>query len=146
MALSCRNVDDQALSCLQHFPSLRELMAMDIADSGFRHVGRCRQLEALWCMYCRDTGDVATEHVTGLANLKAYYAGRAQITDRSLELLGRMASVERLEFWECTALTEAGLADLSGLPRLRELTIGGIPAIGKDAARLFPKNVRVAIS
>jgi len=56
-----------------------------------------------------------------------------------------MSSLERLEFWECAALTEAGFADLSGLPRLREITIGGIPAIAKDAARLFPKKVRVTI-
>jgi len=93
----------------------------------------------------RDTGDLATEHISGLASLKTYYAGRTRITDRSLELLGRMSSLERLEFWECAALTEAGFADLSGLPRLREITIGGIPAIAKDAARLFPKKVRVTI-
>jgi len=35
-------------------------MPMNVPDPGFRHVGRCAELEDLWCMYCRDTGDAAT--------------------------------------------------------------------------------------
>src|ERR1051325_8867889 len=75
LAVSCRNVDDAALSTLPRFPALRQLMPMDVPDEGFRHVGACEQLEALWCMYCRDTGDAATEHIAGLSRLKSYYAG-----------------------------------------------------------------------
>ena len=37
-------------------------------------LGKCAQLERLTCMYCRDTGDAATEHIRGLA-IKYYYAG-----------------------------------------------------------------------
>ena len=44
-------------------------------------------------MYCRDTGDLATEHIAGLPNLKEYYAGQPRITDRSLEILGTMPSL-----------------------------------------------------
>src|SRR6516225_4266030 len=68
-------------------------MPMDVPDDGFRHVGRCAQLEKLTCMYCRDTGDLATEHIAGLSRLKHYYAGKTQITDRSLEILGGMTSL-----------------------------------------------------
>ena len=75
LAVSCKNVDDDGSSALPRFPALRELMPMDVPDDGFRHVGRCEQLEALWCMYCRDTGDAATEHIAGLSRLKTYYAG-----------------------------------------------------------------------
>ena len=57
-------------------------------------VGRCLNLEALWCMYCRDTGDGTTDHIAGLSQLKTYYAGKTNITDRSLETLGRMVSLE----------------------------------------------------
>ena len=60
LAVSCKNVDDQALSTLPRFPALRELMPMDVPDTGFRHVGRCEELGWLWCMYCRDTTDAAT--------------------------------------------------------------------------------------
>ncbi|MGH9833550.1 MAG: hypothetical protein ACRD9Y_11070, partial [Blastocatellia bacterium] len=90
LSVSCKNVDDAALSALPRFPALRGLMPMDVLDDGFRHVGRCEQLENLWCMYCRDTGDAATEHIAGLSKLKTYYAGATKITDRSLEILGRM--------------------------------------------------------
>ena len=38
-------------------------------------------------MYCRDTTDVATAHIAGL-EIKSYYAGLTQITDRSLQILG----------------------------------------------------------
>lgn len=52
--------------------------------------------------------------------MRTYYAGATRITDRSLEILGRMPSLERLEFYQCLGLTNAGLAPLARLPRLRE--------------------------
>ena len=48
-------------------------------------------------MYCRDTTDTATEHIAAL-RLRYYYAGLTLITDRSLEILGRMTSLEQVEF------------------------------------------------
>jgi hypothetical protein len=142
LSVSCKNVDDTALSALPRFPALRGLMPMDVPDDGFRHVGRCEQLEALWCMYCRDTGDAATEHIAGLSKLKTYYAGATQITDRSLEILGHMRSLETIEFWECAGLTDAGIALLAGLPRLREITVGGSPKVTRDGMAVFPAAVR----
>lgn len=67
-------------------------MPMDVSDEGFRHVGQCKQLESLWCMYCRNAGDAATEQLGGLSMLKNYYAGFTQITDRSLQILGQIQS------------------------------------------------------
>src|SRR4030095_8211522 len=119
LAVSCKGVDDVALSSLPRFPALRGLMPMDVPDAGFRHIGRCENLQELWCMYCRDTGDLATDHIAGL-NLKTYYAGATQITDGSLELLGQMSSLESLEFYECSRITNAGVGCLTGLPRLKE--------------------------
>jgi hypothetical protein len=146
IAVSCRNVDDASLSALPHFPALREMVPMDVPDAGFRHVGRCENLEGLWCMYCRETGDAATEHIAGLSRLKTYYAGQTRITDRSLEILGRMASLERLEFWQCAGLTDAGVAHLAGLPRLREIGLDGLPGVTREVAALFPAHVRVNYS
>lgn len=142
LSVSCLNVDDAALSALPDFPVLRELMPMDVSDEGFRHVGRCAQLENLWCMYCRDTGDVATEHIAGLNKLKTYYAGKTSITDRSLKILGQLITLERLEFWECAGLTDAGLAYLAELPQLREITVGGSPNITRQGMQVFPQTVR----
>src|SRR5947208_12257628 len=98
-------------------------MPMDVPDAGFRHVGACQKLEALWCMYCRDTGDAATAHLAGLPRLKTYYAGQTRITDRSLEILSGMRSLERLVFSACAGVTNRGIAQLAALPRLRELSL-----------------------
>src|SRR5262249_7282402 len=90
LAVSCKFVDDAALASLPDFPVLRELVPMDVNDDGFRHVGRCSQLESLILMYCRDTTDVATSHLVGMPNLKKYHAGYTMITDMSLQMLSRI--------------------------------------------------------
>lgn len=142
LAVSCKYVDDASLSALPRFPALRGLMPMDVSDDGFRHVGRCEQLENLWCMYCRDTGDIATQHIAGLARLKTYYAGATKITDRGLAILGSMSSLENIEFYECSGISNAGVAFLAGLPRLREITIGGSPNVTREGMAVFPAAIR----
>ena len=146
IAVSCKNVDDNSLARLPEFPALREFMPMDVPDAGFRHIGRCQNLEALWCMYCRDTGDAATDHIAGLSQLKTYYAGKTKITDRSLEILGRMVSLEQVEFWQCASLTDAGLTYLARLPNLREVRLDGLPNVTRKAAALFPSQVQIKYS
>jgi hypothetical protein len=143
LGVTCRNVDDSALAELPRFPALRELMPMEVRDEGFRHVGRCHQLEALWCMYCRDTGDAATARISGLSRLRSYYAGYTRITDRSLEILGGMPSLERLTFEGCAAVTDAGLPALAQLPRLREVSLGGMRQVTRQGTEVFAPGVRV---
>ena len=70
LSVSCKNVDDAALARLHELPSPVEFMPMDVPDHGFRHVGRCERLEAVWCMYCRDTGDARDGTPRGLPRLK----------------------------------------------------------------------------
>jgi len=143
LAVSCKFVDDAALAKLPSFPGLKELMPMDVSDQGFRHVGRCHQLESLIFMYCRDTTDIATEHIQTLPNLKKYHAGYTQITDRTLEMLSRMDSLEELSFEGCKWITDVGLTALASLPRLRELSVGGSPRVTRASISAFPKNIRV---
>jgi hypothetical protein len=139
-------VVDAALSTLPRVPALLGIMPMDVPVEGFRHVGRCENLENLWCMYCRETGDLATEHIAGLPRLKSYYAGMTRITDRSLEILGRMTSIESLEFWQCAGITDAGVRHLASLPQLREVSLDGLPGVTREAVALFPPHVRVSYS
>ncbi|HXJ60429.1 MAG TPA: hypothetical protein VNU68_27605 [Verrucomicrobiae bacterium] len=143
LSVSCKNVDDQSLAALPRFPALKQLTPMDVTDAGFRHIGACRGLEGLTCMYCRETTDAATEQLLGLTQLKSYYAGLTRITDRSLELLGRLPSLEEIEFYECKGLTDAGLAFLARLPRLREVTLSGLPHVTLEGTKVFPATVRV---
>jgi hypothetical protein len=145
LGVGCKNVDDAALATLPEFPALRELTPIGVTDDGFRHIGRCEKLERLTCMYCRDTTDAATEHVAGL-KLKYYYAGLTQITDRSLEILGAMTSLEQIDLYECNGVTDAGLAFLVGLPRLREVNLDGLPGVTLQGTRVFPEHVLVRYS
>jgi hypothetical protein len=143
MNVSCRDVSDAAVSLLPAFPALREIVPMDLHDDGFRHVGRCDRLQQLWCMGCRDTGDAATARLSELKLLKTYYAGGTLITDRSLEILSGMASLERLVFSACGSVTNAGIAMLARLPRLRELSLEYMPQVTRAALASIPHSVQV---
>ncbi|HVS64296.1 MAG TPA: hypothetical protein VMT85_12435 [Thermoanaerobaculia bacterium] len=145
LGVGLQQVDDDALSRLPQFPALSELTPIGLQDDGFRHVGRCERLERLTCMYCRDTTDAATEHVAGL-RLRYYYAGLTGITDRSLEILGDMTSLEQVELYETRGVTDAGLAFLARLPRLREVALDGLPQVTFAGTRVFPSRVRVRYS
>ena len=142
LSVSCLNVDDVGVSALPAFPALTQLMPMDVPDAGYRHIGRCGQLESLILMYCRSTTDAATEHIVGLQKLSSYFNSYTTITDRTPELLSGMESLERITFDACHGLTNAGVARLARLPRLRELRIAGrgITSEGRDA---FAPDVRV---
>lgn len=146
LAVSCKFVDDAALAKLPAFPALKELMPVDVSDEGFRHVGRCRGLESLVLMYCRDTTDAATEHIQTLPNLKKYHAGYTRITDRSLEMLSRMNSLEEVSFEGCKWITDAGFAALAGLPHLREISSGNCPNVTRAGISAFPTTIRVNYS
>lgn len=143
LSVSCKNVDDSGLSTLPEFPSLVELMPMDVPDDGYRYVGKCERLESLVLMYCRDTTDVATGHIAGLRRLKRYFASYNRITDRTPEVLATMQSLERVEFSSCSGVTNAGVVKLAQLPRLREVDVSGMPNVTAEVALAFPVNVRV---
>jgi len=93
-------------------------------------------------MYCRDTTDAATEHITGLGTLSHYFNSYTTITDRTPELLSTMDSLERITFDTCHRLTNAGIARLARLPRLRELRVSG-QAVTPDVRAQFPPGVQV---
>ena len=145
LGIGCKNVDNAALAALPAFPALRELTPIGFTDDGFRHIGRCEKLERLTCMYCRETGDTATEHIADL-RLKYYYAGLTQITDRSLQILGRMESLEQIDLYECNGLTDAGLTYLALLPNLREVNLDALQGVTFAGTRVFPEHVRVRYS
>jgi hypothetical protein len=143
LAVSCKFVDDAALAKLPDFPALKELMPMDMSDEGFRHVGRCKGFESLVLMYCRDTSDAATGHIQALPKLKKYHAGYTHITDRSLEMLSRMRSLEELSFEGCQWITDAGLASLASLPRLRDISVGNCANVTRGGVSGFSDTIRV---
>jgi hypothetical protein len=144
LSVSCLNVDDAGIATLPSFPALRELMPMDVPDAGYRHIGRCSQLESLVLMYCRNTTDAATEHITRLT-LKKYFNSYTTITDRTPELLSTMDSLEEVTFDACHGLTNGGVAALSRLPRLRVVRAAGRGLSG-EVASAFREGVEVHIN
>ena len=145
MGVGLEHVDDAVLALFPEFPALRELTPIGVRDPGFRHVGRCTRLERLTCMYCRESGDEATAHIANL-QIRYYYAGLTQITDRSLEILGTMTSLEEVEFYECKGVTDAGLPFLAALPRLREVALDSLPGVSFAGTKVFLPGVRVRYS
>lgn len=143
LGVDLQGVDEESLAMLAGFAALRQFTSIGVNDDGFRHVGRCVQLEKLSCMYCRDTGDAATEHIAGL-RLKSYYAGLTQITDRSLEILGRMQTLEDIELYETKLVTDAGVAYLAQLANLKKASFFGIPQLTLKGSQVFPAAVQVS--
>ena len=145
LSVSCLNVDDSGIARLPHFPSLRELMPMDIPDAGYKHIGSCSNLEALTLMYCRDTTDAATEHIKGLSKLKKYFNSYTTITDRTAQLLSHMDSLEEITFDACHNITNDGVAALARLPRLQKLRVSG-RQITQTVTAPFPASITVYVS
>jgi hypothetical protein len=145
LSVSCLHVDDEGIAELPAFPALRELMPMDVPDAGYRHIGRCERLESLVLMYCRETTDAATAHITGLGRLSYYFNSYTAITDRTPELLSTMDSLERVTFDGCHGLTDTGIARLARLPKLRELRVAG-RGITSGVGTPFPHTVDVFVS
>jgi hypothetical protein len=143
LSVSCLNVGDDGISTLPSFPALRELMPMDVPDAGYRHIGKCERLESLILMYCRNTTDAATEHITELGRLSYYFNSYTTITDRTPELLSTMDSLERITFDVCHGLTNAGIARLARLPKLRELGVSG-RGVTSDVRAAFSPSVKVS--
>jgi hypothetical protein len=134
LSVGLGNVGDAALASLREFPALRELMPMGVPDDGYRHIGQCEDLESLILMYCRHTTDAATEHIAGMRQLSYYYNSYTAVTDRTPQILSGVDSLERITFSACHGLTNAGLAALATLPRLRELRASGRKVTDKVAA------------
>lgn len=142
---SCRNVDDDALGIFPDFPKLSELVPMDVPDEGYRHIAKCKHIRKLTLMYCRDTTDLATEHVATMNKLTSYFASYTQITDRTPELLSRVSSLEQITFDGCAGLTNSGVATLARLPNLQKLSVSG-RGISASVRAAFPERVKVHYS
>jgi hypothetical protein len=53
-----------------------------------------------------------------------------------------MPSLESLEFWNCAGITDAGVARLSALPALREISVDGCRHVTAGVLTAFPARVR----
>jgi hypothetical protein len=142
LSVSCLNVDDEGLAALPRFPALTELMPMDVPDEGYRFIAQCRGIESLVLMYCRETGDRATEHIAGM-KLRKYFASYNRITDRTPKLLSGMETLEEVTFDSCAGLTNRGVSALARLPRLAKLGVSGMAGVTREVTAAFAPRVSV---
>jgi hypothetical protein len=75
--------------------------------------------------------------------LKHYYAGQTQITDRSLEILGSMTSLEEVELSACAGISDAGLIHVTRLPQLKKVSVDATARVTRAGIAVFPAHVRV---
>ena len=94
-------------------------------------------------MYCGDTGDAATEHIAGLSELQHYRASQSRITERAAAVLGGIDSLEEVELSACAGITNAGLAHVARLPRLRKVAVDATARVTRDGLAVFPRHVHV---
>lgn len=145
LSVSCLNVEDRGIAALPSFPSLVELMPMDVPDAGYRHIGECSTLESLVLMYCRETTDAAMEHLRHLRNLRKYFVSYNLSTDRTPEILSGIDSLEEVTLDQCAGITDAGIQHLRRLPKLRKLRAAG-PRITAAAGSGFAPTITVSIN
>jgi len=105
-------------------------------------------------MYCQritqdgrrinNTGDQSTEYFCAHATkLRAYNIWLSDITDRSLELLSGMQSIESLLFYDCPKITDSGVRSLAAAPRLKSIDLQENPNVTPAALSDFDRSVQV---
>ena len=69
----------------------------------------------------KDVTEDTVECIRGLPDLRVLVATQEQVTDNSMESIGRQKRLERLHLSNVRRVTDAGVAHLCGLSRLRSL-------------------------
>ncbi len=136
-------LDDDSLEPLSRYPCLEEFWPTFYGDAAYRHVGQVKGLKRLVNMYCKETGDPATEHISGLTQLQKYHVWGTEITDRSLELMSQMDALESVLFWNCPGITDDGLSRLTRLPQLYTLDLQQCAGLTPRCVEGFRADVRV---
>jgi len=159
-----RWIADQGGHCMQdgagHIVAI-DLTSAWISDSDLARLGRLRNLRSLNLAHTRIT-DVGLEHLAnleGVTDLNLYYAeyitedGIAhlrrwkdldrlnlrgtKVTSKVFEHLGRLTALKSLDI-AYTQIDDEGFEELSALPKLEELAIGGNRLTGSCLTLLKP--------
>jgi F-box/leucine-rich repeat protein 14 len=138
-----KHMKDGDLEPLSRFPALNNLWAWRFGNEGYLYIGRVEGLEELVNMYCNDTDDAATEYLAGLSNLHKYNIWTTQITDKSLDVLSGMDSLQQILLQKCNRLTDEGLAKLQRLPLLRSLSLQQCQGLTEKGIGVFGVDVQV---
>src|SRR5207248_3232116 len=108
---------------------------------GLSALGQCKSLEVVSLWSCEEVTDVGVEALASLSNLRILEMPEfAAITDRALSVLSaRTTTLESLRLDHLSEISDEGLARLSGLKRLRNLTVQSCPKVTADAVAALQK-------
>ena len=141
LSIDCGSIEDQSLVLLAQFPSLRTFWPRNLSDERFQYVGACSDLASL--AFPQGATDAATRHIATLPHLRTLSAANSAITDRSLEILAHIPSLQALDLHDCPGITDAGIASLSALPQLTTLVVYGCPHVTPMGTATLPSTVQV---
>jgi F-box/leucine-rich repeat protein 14 len=155
-------ITDRGLEVLRHLRELRRFQMcwpQGVSDEGVANLAFCDHLESV-DLLGTPTGDGAIAALRGKRALRTFKSG-TQVTDAGLALLhdfpafqawrgGEMSYAlmsadarPSLELHQCTGITDAGVAHLATLPRLRKVSVCGSPKVTPNGAAVFSADVRV---
>jgi Leucine-rich repeat (LRR) protein len=98
-----------------------------ISDAGLVHIGQMPRLEFLCLHAIKNITDAGIVHLTKMPSLKKLEIGDSQVTDKGLEYLSQIITLERLDLpQDQKGITDRGLEHLSRLPNLKHLGISRI--------------------
>ncbi len=126
-------VDDAGLVVLSNAKNLEtlNLKFTKVKGDGFAHLGALPKLASLTLNPNRNTADKTGLNLMplgkGFVALKELEVGGNRIADEHLSPMASLKNLEKLEFRTIgyTQITDAGLASLAGLSKLREINLNG---------------------
>jgi len=115
---------EPVLPVLGEFRRLRELYLHDhqATDDALRAIRDLRELEVLMLWNASELTDAGVECLRDMGRLRYIHLTGSRITDRSLEILGGLPSIDGLSL-QFNLFTDAGLAHLARLDRLKTLWV-----------------------
>jgi hypothetical protein len=132
---NCYSIEDSGLVGLQNFEQLIYLFLNNchlITDEGLNHIKNLKNLEYLILQSCIAINGEGFKHLENMPNLWSIVLSSSNLMDNGLNHLKKMANnslrkkkIIQLYLDNCENITEAGLAHLSGLTQLTELSLVG---------------------
>jgi len=121
-------MSDELLGKLKTLPKLRELdigTTKLITPAGLKHLAELSSLQKLSLSSLnhdgKGLGDTAIEHIVGLKSLRELHLNQCGTTDAGVRLLEAMPQLTHLELYAEAGLTDAALASIAKLKRLKHV-------------------------
>jgi hypothetical protein len=120
------NPSDEALGYLAALPHLRVLLLSDTqaSDDSMSNLGRLQKLQYLYMWDVSNVTDAGVAHLRGHRTLRYVHLSSSRITDKSLEVFGKMPQLEGLSL-QYNRFTDEGLGHVAQLTNLTSLWVCG---------------------